>query len=88
MAKEKFIPEISKEDTDFYKLIGRAGGLNFAHCLMLAIKHAPNFWDRVAVHTKSEVTPDSKEYKVLTEAGVAISDYILVAFYENPPKSD
>jgi hypothetical protein len=72
--KEK-IKEIAPEDLSLYKLMGTASGINLGHCVYLAQKYTPGFWDKVIGYAK----------KPIDEASPLSGTHICVSFYQHNP---
>lgn len=76
--------EISEEDVDKYKLIGRAGGFSYGFCVYLAHKHTPDLFKRVVGyhiegHGIGEVMNEAAKKAGLSERH---QKNITVSFYE------
>lgn len=74
---EKDIRELTEEEAKSHKLLGKAFGINFGHCMYIAQSHCQNFRNRVVGYRlikndqTASVMEDATDYQ-----------YIAVEFYE------
>ena len=85
---EGTVIKLEPEDAQLYALIGTTIGLNFAHCLTLAVAHAPDFTKRVKGYTLRALHESDNEFSVLKNEALVPELYIVVSFYEDPPIAD
>jgi len=76
-TEEKIIYLLDDGEEKYYKLLGRASGINFNHCFTLGMKHKENFWNSVFAHKIST----NREQTDMIEQTTG-EKYIAIEFYE------
>jgi len=77
MEKEKLI-EISNEEAENYKLLGKAYGESFSLCLYQGSRHSENFMERVIAY---RILENDNITKTMSEA--LHKEFMIVEFFEN-----